>query len=566
MQTEQTHDLAPRPARPERPAAALLAEHELLRLSDGMMRVPFLIRGRLVVPPKVDRAEIDRCFARLDRALGPSDPDSSYAVIGEAQVIREPLIDRHSLSPTGAVVYTILPAFQAEAVIERDLDALVELYDLPFSEVLAWTAAVQRALDPELLFEVQRATLPFAQQPDAWHAAAFAAIPLLLDPVTLRRTVDDELGAFGIPGTQLLDAACPLPVEAVELAPVNRFADLVFEGTGHRFQQRRPELRALPTRQLHITAGNAPHIPFISALRAIASKSAAVIKSPSGAVLPGALLAVAAAAVAPDHPITRHLSVAYWRGGDAAVEAPFFAPSSAAGAIQAFDRVVVWGAPGAVESVRSRALGTRVISFDPRYGASLVGREAYASPEILAEVARRAVCDALVANQKACIATQVLYAEGTDAEIEALAGALQAALQSFDRQAPNLVTPAQRGDVKRLMKGVFLDADWYLSEHQGAFSSAVVVARQEFKLSALPMCRFLVVRPVPALEEALQYFHPGVATVSVYPEARRRALLTRVGARGVSNIVPLGHSGTGFAGQAHDGMRVLSQLVDWKVA
>lgn len=564
MQTTELHpDSTAR--RPRRPAAALLAEHALLTLEEGMMRVPFLIKGRLVVPPRVARAEIDRTFALLDGALGPSDPESSYAAVGGAQVLRAPVIDRQRLSPTGAVVYTILPPFQAEAVIERDLDALVELYDLPFAEVLEWTAAVQRALDPELLFSVQAATLPIAEQPDAWHAAAFAAIPTLLDPATLRRTVDDELGAFGLPGTALLDAFCPLPVEAVELAPVNRFADLVFEGTGHRFQQRRPELRALPTRQLHITAGNSPHIPFLSALRAIASKSAAVIKSPSGAVLPGALLAVAAAAVAPDHPITRHLSVAYWRGGDPAVEGPFFAPSSAAGAIQAFDRVVVWGAPGAVESVRARALGTRVISFDPRYGASLVGREAYADPETLAHVARRVVCDALVANQKACIATQVLYAEGSEEQVHALASALQAALQSFDREAPNLVTPAQRGDVKRLMKGVFLDADWHVNEREGGFSSAVIVARQEFKLSALPMCRFLVVRPVQALEEALPYFHPGVATVSVYPEPRRRALLTRLGARGVSNIVPLGHSGTGFAGQAHDGMRVLSQLVDWKV-
>jgi hypothetical protein len=291
------------------------------------------------------------------------------------------------------------------------------------------------------------------------------------------------------------------------------------------------ELRALPTRQLHITAGNSAHIPFLSALRAIAIKSPAVIKSPYGAVLPGALLALAAS-TQPDHPITRHLSIVYWPGGDASIEQQLFAPG-------AFDRIVVWGAPLAVQSVKERAQHTKVLTFDPRYGVSLIGRSA----DDLEAIARKTVCDALVANQKACIATQVV---------------------AFDAEVPNYLAPAQRGEVKRLMKGIFLEADWYPNQVAGAFSSAVIVARQEFKVTALPMCRFLVIRPVASLEDALVHLHPGVATVSVHPESRRRALATRIGARGVSNIVPLGQSGSGFSGQSHDGMRVLCELVDWK--
>jgi hypothetical protein len=533
----------------------LALQHDLLRLEDGMMRVPFLVRGELRIPGRIRRREVEEAFAELDDRAGPSQAKATHVRLEEVHVLREPVIDRVALKPTGEHAYSVMPSFSAGEVIETDLDALEALYDLPFEAVLDYVERLRDSLAADRTFfdDVARATLPMALSPDAWHHAAFLAIPALLDGEELRRGVDHELQAFGIPGSRLLDGAQTLPLEGVQPLPVNLMAEAVFAAEGHTFEQRRPALRALPTRQLHITAGNSPHIPFVSALRAIATKSPAVIKSPYGAVLPGALLALAAACQ-PDHPITRHLSIVYWPGGDESIERAFFAPG-------AFDRIVVWGAPLAVQSVKARAQHTKVVPFDPRYGVSLLGREAHQDPE---RAARKTVCDALVANQKACIATQVVYAEGDEAEIRAYAEALQRALAAFDREVPNLVAPFQVGEIKRLMKGIFLDADWYSNLRGGELVSGAVVARQEFKVSALPMCRLVVVRPVADLIDALAYLHPGVATVSVHPEDRRRALATRIGARGVSNIVPLGHSGSGFSGQAHDGMRVLCELVDWK--
>ena len=78
------------------------------------------------------------------------------------------------------------------------------------------------------------------------------------------------------------------------------------------------------------------------------------------------------------------------------------------------------------------------------------------------------------------------------------------------------------------------------------------------------MCRLIVVRPVLNLDEALRFLHPGVATVGIFPDKSRLSLRDRVAARGVSNIVPLGHAGAAAAGSSHDGMLVLSELVDWK--
>ena len=78
------------------------------------------------------------------------------------------------------------------------------------------------------------------------------------------------------------------------------------------------------------------------------------------------------------------------------------------------------------------------------------------------------------------------------------------------------------------------------------------------------MCRLVVVRPVPDLDAALQYLHPGMSAVGVYPEERRLHLRDSIAGRGVSSILPLGGCEQVSAGLPHDGMLVLSQLVDWK--
>ena len=162
----------------------------------------------------------------------------------------------------------------------------------------------------------------------------------------------------------------------------------------------------MPTRQLHITAGNAPEVPMVSALRLILSKSAGAIKLPFGSTLPGAMLALSAIATAPEHPLVQHLSIVYWQGGDENIENILFAPG-------AFDRIVVWGAPDAVTSVQSRALFTKIVSFNPRYGVSLIGREAFRND--LKQVAFLAAMDTMIYSQKACTASLVHYVEGTAA-------------------------------------------------------------------------------------------------------------------------------------------------------
>jgi hypothetical protein len=91
----------------------------------------------------------------------------------------------------------------------------------------------------------------------------------------------------------------------------------------------------------------------------------------------------------------------------------------------------------------------------------------------------------------------------------------------------------------------------------------VVVAPGPFDLGSHPLCRVVIVRRVARLDEAVALLHRGVSTVGVHPEPRRLGLRDAIAAHGVSNVVPLGRAERAFAGMPHDGMRVLSDLVEW---
>ena len=541
---------------------AIAEENGWLSLSDdGVVRCPLLVKGRLVGPPTVSPDAIARAFAALDQQRGSADPHASYVKIGGAQVLRHREIDRRTMRPTSRWVYTVMPIVDAKQLVETDIDAVTrELYTMPFEGVLDWLRLVGEAFDREsaVVNRVRDLDRITSEHPDAFGEAAFLAFPFLLAPENATDAVESELSHFGLSGRKLLDEWLPMPAARTP-GPVHVLGgDLLPPALIDEMRESPALVRAMPTRQLHITAGNSPLIPVLSLLRAVWTKSPCVLKLPSGAALPGGLVAMIAATAAPDHPLTKHLSMVYWQGGDLETETILFLPG-------AFDRIVVWGSPDSVSSVRERARFTKILCFNPRYSVSFIGREALASDR-LDEVAARAVCDSMVENQKACIASLVHYVEGSTEDAARYARAVERALAGWDERMPHPLTARHRGQLKRLERGALADAqvDYH---HVGTdFRSGVIVAPHEFAIKDHPMCRLVVVRPVASLESCLRFLHPGVATIGVFPEDRRLALRDRIAARGVSNIVPLGHGGSAAIGSAHDGMLVLSELVDWKNA
>jgi hypothetical protein len=223
---------------------------------------------------------------------------------------------------------------------------------------------------------------------------------------------------------------------------------------------------------------------------------------------------------------------------------------------------VVWGSPETVASVLSRTPLTRTVSLNPRYGISFIGREAFEGN--LEEAAARAAADVTIYDQKACTASLVQYVEGGPEQAEAYARALAQALHAQDVKTPGFTAPSAAGRVKRMRRGRYAGASWYINDNDGSYTSGVGVVPGEFDILDHPMCRLAVVRPVPSLDDALKYLSQHVSTAGVYPEARRLELRDRMLARGVSNVLPLGQCGRVYPGMPHDGMLALHELVDWK--
>lgn len=497
-----------------------------MTVEDGMIRIPFLVKGRLIDPPQINREEIDTAFRNADS-------DTLYTTIGSAQIIREPVIDRQTMKYTGEYLYQVMPPPFTKAIVKNDIDCLAStLYMLSVDDILDYMDTILTYLvkNNQLVSSIVELYRQTSEYPDALLDKWFASMPSTLNRKAARQMIDSELSYNGRKGSDFLNGWVKADGETACI-------------------------RAMPTRQLHITAGNVPEVPIISALRAVLTKSAAVIKLPYGAILPGMLFAIAASEAAPEHPITQNLSMVYWQGGDDSVENMLFAPG-------VFDRIVVWGGPATIAAVQNKTPFTKTISLNPRYGVSLIGSEAFSGK--LQETVDRALTDVLAYNQKACISSLVHYVEGTEKQANEYAALLQQALKRYDGKIPNFISPQAQGQVKRMKRGRYANARWYLNYKDDDFISGVVVITDEFDIFDHPTSRLVVVRPVAKLGDALKYIHQSVSTVGVFPEERREELKDRILARGVSGVLPLGQCEKVFAGMPHDGMMILNQLVDWK--
>ena len=522
----------------------VLAEVEdALGADPEVVRVPALVRGRLVLAPRPNGG------ASAASHVGRYTPARAERLrVDGAYALRRPILDPGGGGPTGASQTVLLPAVEPSALLEHDPGACATLARLPFAEVLDYVAALRTALAEREPLVHALAAAAAASSPAGARltAAGVEMVRGMLDAGALADAVDRDLGG---PGRRYLDEWVAAGAGARSGIAAELSRRLFAGGPGVTAA---PQVRAFPTRQLHITAGNALAIPVVCLLRALATKSPAVIKSSSESFVAGALLAVAMHAVDPDHPLTRHTSLVCWPGGDRRIEDRLFAPG-------AFDRLVVWGSAATLAAVRARAPRSRTLFLEPRTGVSLIGNEALRDGQATAV---RAAADSLADDQQACSASLIHYVEGSAEAARGYCEALRAVLARWDAALPHTPTADAIGRRRLLRRGRLAGADWYVNPG----GSAVVCTNAPPDVEEHPAGRCVVVVPVASLDDAVAAAHSGISTVGIAPESRRATLRDAIAARGVSHVVPLGEADRVFAGMPHDGMRILSQLVNWATA
>ena len=103
-------------------------------------------------------------------------------------------------------------------------------------------------------------------------------------------------------------------------------------------------VKAFGARCLHIVAGNSPLISALSLVRSALTRGDAILKSPSNDPVTAAAIFQTLCEYAPDHPITKHCSVAYWKGGDVSFEQKFYLPAN-------IEKILAWGGFASVKHV-----------------------------------------------------------------------------------------------------------------------------------------------------------------------------------------------------------------------
>ncbi|MFC6061962.1 cytochrome P450 [Streptomyces ochraceiscleroticus] len=327
----------------------------------------------------------------------------------------------------------------------------------------------------------------------------------------------------------------------------------------------RASVRAVGSRAVHIIAGNSPEIAALTVIRNAVTRGDAIIKSPSNDPLTALAIARTMAATAPDHPLTRHLAVAYWKGGDERIERALYRPEHV-------EKIVAWGGFASVRHVtRYIQPGLELISLDPKLSATVIGPEAFADPAAMARTARLAAVDVGALNQLGCFNARVIYAvTGRDEEGVRRAGEWAELLyQEIQRLPGHLSSPVRRfdPDLRAGLLALRAAPDWYRVIGGGRDEGAVIVSRtaEPVAFHASLSGRVANVVPVDDPLDAARAMNSATQTVGVHPESLKERLRDLVPLYGVQRLVSLGHATRFRAELPQDAMEPLRRMVKWIV-
>ena len=316
----------------------------------------------------------------------------------------------------------------------RDPSRLLDLHQLPFEETVAYLDELGRALVLERNEHLQEALE---------HAGGFSDLTVPLVRSSFRQLATLFTG------------------DRVREIADNTIGIPYLEGWVQRRMSdgRTAAIRAFGARTVHVIAGNSPVIAALSVIRNAVTRSDAVIKTPSNDPLTALAIARTMVEMAPDHPITRHLSVAYWKGGDTTFEESLYSPRNV-------EKIIAWGGFASVTHVlRYVQPGLELISLDPKRSATIIGPEAFESPETLDDVALRAATDIGALNQLGCVNARVIYViSGTDPAGIARANRLGEAIYHQLQRLPGEVSTKAKWfdpELRATLAGLRTNPDWY---------------------------------------------------------------------------------------------------------
>ena len=318
-------------------------------------------------------------------------------------------------------------------------------------------------------------------------------------------------------------------------------------------QGRRSFIRAFAPRLIHVLPGNSPGMGIRSLAQSALVKAVNLFKMPSADPFSTVAFLRTMADIDPNHPVVQSMSAIYWRGGDDAVERVLYRP-------QYFDKVVAWGGGDAINNVMKYiGPGFQLISFDPKTSISMVGKEAFASEETLAEAAELNARDVSILNQEACVCSRFTFIEASPEDADRYCEVLAERLR-IDRMGEGTPRPLEMELKEQIDTLRMMDDDYGVF---GKSDGRGVAIRSEEPVDFHPLRKTSNVVCVPSLMDAMKYVNVATQTVGVYPFDRMPELRDHLASGGAQRVVRLGEAGPSAIGNPHDAMYPLHRFVHW---
>jgi hypothetical protein len=425
--------------------------------------------------------------------------------------------------------------------------ALADLMDLPMARIIEFLAELGPRLRLEDNVHLQDSfalALEAGGLSETVLRGVYDGLPRLFDPRLLTETVERTIGI------RYLDGWVAEPGEGAHC-----------------------RVRAIGTRQLHITAGNVPVTAAFTVMRGALAKSDILIKSPSNDPLTANAIARTLIELDADHPVTRHVAVGYWKGGDEEMERQVVRTTR-------IDKIVAWGGMSSVKHIQKfLSPGIDLTAFNPKYSMSVIGKDALESEAAMDEAATGIAVIAGFYNQTACANTRVVYVEsGTDdASLDKVVALGRKVAQAFKTLPPVMSTAAEapNRDLAAEIDAIELEEDFYHVEGN-TIDGGAIVSRFADRIDFYDQLnnRMVNLVPIENLLDVVKWCDDTTQTVGVFPESLRDRLLNPFALAGVQRLVPLQGGDplqifhdmhTLPPGMPHDGIEPMRRSVRWVI-
>jgi hypothetical protein len=417
---------------------------------------------------------------------------------------------------------------------------MADLYALSFDEILDVLEALGDALDFDTNIHLQ----------EAYEASLLANV---LPPEMMRNSYQILRPLFARD-------------HVLEVAETQVGVDYLNGWVPHTLSDGRElRVRAFGSRVLHIPAGNGGLVSAVTILRSVITRSDTIIKAPSNDPLTAIAIARTLADVAPNHPITKHLVVGYWKGGDLAVEETLYQPRHV-------EKIVAWGGLASVKHVtRYIQPGLELIALDPKRSATIIGAEAFTDESTMRDVAGRAAVDIGVANQEGCANARVIYVlSGTDEAGLANANKLGELIYSELVALPSFIsTPPlyPNRDLFEHLETSRMTDDFYRVFGGEQREGAIVVSQFDEPVDYSPMLsgRVANIVPVDHIDQVTRAVNAYTQTIGIYPETLKCRLRDTLPLYGAQRLTSLGYACSVAIAMPQDAIEPIRRMCKWIV-